>query len=149
MCSLGTQFVTWKNGELWTHDSDTYNNFYGRQYDSTITLVFNVAGLQKKTWESITEVASDIFDCPVIYTNSESYSGQVQQSSLIESDFKVYEGNPSAAIKRDANSIKGLINGDTLKGNYIAIKFRKQSAANLIYLNIVSVRYIDSPLTTK
>jgi len=149
MCALGTQFVTWKDGQLWTHDSDTYNNFYGVQYESTITLVFNVAGLQKKTWESITEVASDIFDCPVIYTNSESYSGQVQQSSLIESDFKVYEGNPSAAIKRDANSIKGLINGDTLKGNYIAIKFRKQSAANLIYLNIVSVRYIDSPLTTK
>jgi len=149
MCALGTQFISWKDGELYTHDNSQYNFFHGVQYDSTITLVFNVQGLEKKTWESITEVANTIFDCPVIYTNSESFAGQRQETNLSESNFKVYEGNPSAAILRDINSRKGRINGDTMKGNYIAIKFRKQNASNLIYLSIVSVKYIDSPLTSK
>ena len=149
MCALGTQFISWKDGQLYTHDNSQYNFFHGVQYDSTITLVFNAQGLQKKTWENITEVASTIFDCPVIYTNSESFPGQRQETSLDESNFTVYEGNPSAAILRDINSRKGRINGDTMKGNYIAIKFRKQNASDLIYLSIVSARYIDSPLTSK
>lgn len=150
MVTLGTQFISFKDGQLYTHDNSAfYNQFFGVDYESNITMVFNTQGLEKKTWEAITEVANVKWDCPLIYTNVESYAGQRQETNLNVGEIKPYESNFSGSIKRDINSRKGKINGDIIKGNYIAIKFRVQNASNLIYLSIVSVRYVDSPLTTK
>ncbi len=149
MCALGTQFVTWLNTDLYTHDSLTYNRFYYEDYESNITVVFNMNGLEKKTFESLNEIASTIWDCPLIYTNVETYSGQRQESSIPEAWFKVLEGNPAASILRDTHSPKGLLNGNFMKGNWLAVKFRRQSASNLIYLSVVSMRFVDSPLTAK
>ena len=50
---------------------------------------------------------------------------------------------------RDVESAKGLINGDFMKGNYMAVKLRRVDASNLVNLGIVSVRYLDSPVTAK
>ena len=149
MVSIGTLFITFKDGQLYTHDSTTYNEFYGGNYESNVTLVFNQNPLEKKTWESITEVSSGVFDCPLIYTNTLTRPGQRQESLLVVNNFKAYENNFSAAIRRDINSAKGLVNGDFMKGNYMVIKFRISDASNLVNLNMVSVRYIDSPLTTR
>lgn len=149
MVSLGTLFITFKDGELYTHDNSRYNEFYGGNYESNVTLVFNPTPLEKKSWQSITEVASDLFDCPLVYTNSPSYPGQRQESRISAANFKQFEGNFSAPILRDLNSAKGLINGDFMKGNYMAVKLRRVDASNLVNLGIVSVRYLDSPVTAK
>ena len=55
MCNLRTLMVTFKDGGLYTHDSSVYNNFYGAQYDTEITIGFNAIPLGKKTFLSFRE----------------------------------------------------------------------------------------------
>lgn len=147
MVTLGTLLISFKDGQLYTHDSASYNTFFGATYDSTITPVFNKAELMKKTFTALEEVSSQVWDCPEIETSLNSHTTVKQQSSLITEDFEELEGNFNASFLRDRNSIGGLIGGDALKGNYMKVKFRAQSPTNLVTLILVSVSSIDSPLT--
>lgn len=137
---------TWNEGQLYIHNSDTYCNFYGVQYDCEIQLVFNGNLEEKKTWLAITEIANTIWGCPLIYTNVNSYGTQRQETSLVNQEFATLEGNFYAAIKRDANSRGGKINGGTMKGNYCVITLRKSDASDYCYITEVQVKTIDSPL---
>jgi hypothetical protein len=147
MTSLGTLLIAFKNGQLWTFDSTRYNSFFGVDYESSITPVFNDVPLQKKSQLSISENASSTWDCPVIYSNVNTYGNQRQETNLVSAEFTVLEGMPTASIKRDANSPGGKINGYFMKGNWLAVKFRKENASTLEYLSIVSLNYNNSPLT--
>lgn len=137
----------WLNGQMYIFNSDIYCNFFGVQYGASITCVFNQSLTTKKTWIGISEVSNTIWDCPNIYTNIKNGTGSNQQSTLIEKEFTLLEQMPSASFKRDMNSAGGKINGNQLKGNYIVIQFRKLNASELVYLDAVSVKFIDSPLT--
>lgn len=147
MVSLGALLISFKNGKLYTHDSTSYNTFYGTAYDSYIIPVFNDKLLEKKTWLSVNQVSSDVWDCPDIYGNAKTYGSQKQQTNIVAAEFANLESNFSASLKRDTNSPGGKINGFPIKGNWLAIKFRKQSATSLITLDMVSVKFLDSPLT--
>ncbi len=138
----------WLNGEMYSFTNiNAYCNFFGTQYEPSWTKVYNKDLLQKKTWMALNEVANIIWDCPQIYTRLAS-AGTVQQSNLITQDFAELEGQYSASFLCDANSLGGLINGDSLKSELIVIKFRVQAsqASQLVTLSLVSVRYVDSQL---
>lgn len=139
----------WKNGQLYIHDSDTYCNFFGVQYAASITVPFNQNLLQKKSWIGVTEIANRVWNCPLIYTNVNSYAGQRQESELIDVDFTGFEGNYQASFLRDIHSLDGIINGDNLKGNYLVAKFNVSNASSLVYLSELSVKFINSPVTIK
>ena len=47
--SLNNEYYTFKNGELYEHSNQTRSNFYGTQYDSTVTPIFNDAQQALKT----------------------------------------------------------------------------------------------------
>jgi len=142
---------SWVGGELYKHEvnGNNYCNFYGEQFDCELTLVFNPNITEKKSWLSLMETANTTWDCPEIYTDTESYAGQRQETTLVAAEFQVLEGKPSTSLKRDSNSNGGKINGQFLKGSYISIKFRKQNASNLVTLSEILVSYNDSPLTSK
>jgi hypothetical protein len=149
MTTLGIVLVTFKDGNLYTHDSADYNNFYGQQYDSSVTLVFNEAPLDKKTFLAIGEVASQIWDVPEIKTDINSYGTTKMTSNLVDSDFAQLEGSFEATILRDQNSIGGLIGGDTMKGKVLTATFRAKNPASLVSLNLLSLKYINSPLNNR
>ena len=141
---------SWLNGQLYKHDNTTdYCEFYGVQGDAYVTVSFNPSIYVKKSWNSLTEIASDIWIVPNMYTNTYTYGATKQQSSLNEAEFTVLEANPTAAIKRDANSSGGKINGNFMKGNYLVVKFQKTNANNLVNLSEVSARFTDSPLNVR
>lgn len=150
--SLCAEDVTYsfKNGVLWVHDNyNGYCNFYGVQATPDITTVFNQNLIQKKTWISISEVANSIWSCPVIYTNVNSYGTQRQQTNLIQADFAVLEGNQHASLLKDVNSIGGIVNGDSMKGNWVAVKFQGLNPNNFVFLSEISMKYIISNLTNR
>ncbi len=149
MCEVGTLLIAFKNGGLYTHDGTDYNTFFGVTYDSTITPVFNQSNLEKKTYMAISEVASEVWDCPEITTSLNSYGTTKQQSNLIIQDFETKEGVHHAGFLRDVNSQGGLIEGDSLKGINVSIKFRKENPINLVTLDVLSLEYKDSALTAK
>jgi hypothetical protein len=145
MISAEDVMYAWHNGNLYSHDSDTYCNFFGTQYEPYIDVVFNQNSTEKKTWIGLSEVANTTWECPVIYSNVMSYGSQRQQTYLVKSEFKVLEGMPSASIKRDVYSKGGKINGNAMKGNYLVVRFRKTGATELFSLSEVIAKYIDSP----
>lgn len=147
MCTLGVLLIAFKNGQLWTHDGTSYNTFFGTTYDSSVTMVFNKAMLQKKTFMSVTESASALWDCPLIETQSDTYGTTNQSSSLVDAEFRNLEGQYHSDFRRDANSNGGRINGNFLKGSWIKVKFRSKTPTNLVTLSQATVRSIDSPLT--
>lgn len=152
-CCLGTLLISFLNGDLWTHDSAVYNNWYGVQYESSITIPYNENLLQKKAWISLAQVGNKTWDCPEIESSLDSIPslGLKQQSNLIEQDFAVLEGMPTASFLGDELSPGGLINGDRLRGFYLIVKYRMaaQRATNYTYLAATSVMFIDSPLNTR
>ena len=152
MGDLNTKLFSFKDGEIWAHDNNsTYCNFYGVQGNAFITTVFNTNSLDKKTWISIMETGSTTWACPIIYTqmNTGGNSGLKQESELLESDFQTLETEYHASFLRDTNSQGGLLEGDSLKGGYIVIKFEKTNANSFVYLNSATTKYINSPLNNR
>jgi len=151
MGELNTTLFSFKNGGIWRHtNSTTFCNFYGVQYGASITTVFNTASLDKKTWISIMETGNAVWACPVIYTQMNTGGVTTQQtSSLLEADFSTLEAEYQASFLKDSTSPGGLIEGDSLKGGYIVIKFEKTSANSFVYLNSATTKYINSPLNNR
>ena len=139
---------SWKEGQLYKHavNGANYCNFYGTQYDAYITVVFNPNIGMKKSWNSVAEVANDTWVVPTAYTDTLTYPGQRQESSLIQQEFQILEAMPTASWKRDVYSPGGKWSGQFLKGGYLVAKFQKTSASNSIYLQQIIVRFTDSPL---
>ena len=146
MESLGTLLTSFKDGALWTHDSDTYNQFYGVDYESNIVVVFNDHPTTKKSWQAIEESSNVVWDCPEITTQVNTYGSTPQASTLVAAEFTLLEGQYSSAIKRDSNSTGGKINGNFMKGNWMKVKFRVADASEFVFLNVISVKFVQSQL---
>jgi len=148
--TLGINMCSFEGGILYTHDNDTeYNDFFGVKYDSYITSVFNKAENAVKTFKAIEMLVSEKWDCPEITTSSNEYGTTKQQSNLVEGDFEQFEGKYNAAFLCASNSLGGISNGSTLKGNLVTIKIRKQTPARLVTLSSVTVSGIESKYNLK
>jgi hypothetical protein len=141
--------VTFSSGRLYTHDSPTYNNFYGTQYDSYVTAMFNDDAVIKKSFEHITYVGTEGFDAPEIHTSNFSYGSTRQKTSIKAGAFVDKENEWHAAIPKDENSgtsaVQGKIDGKmVMKGQWLKVKFRFQSASNFLFLFAVILGYAAS-----
>lgn len=150
MVTLATVFISFKNGQLYTHDNPNYNTFFGQPAaDSSVTLAFNANPLDKKTFMSVGEVASQIWDVPQIQTDINSFGNVKMESNLVDADFNELEGTYEAPILRDVNSIGGILEGDSMKGKYMTMKFRAKAPTSLVSLNLLSLKSINSPLNNR
>lgn len=146
--SANDVIYSWNGGYLYKHTSENpYTFFYGIQYPAEIGVVFNDNLLEKKSWHALSEVANAVWACPEIYSNVNTYPGQRQETNLIAVEFTTLEGMPSSAIKRDAYSPGGKVNGQFMKGNWLRVKFRVENASNFVFLNEVTATFSDSPKT--
>lgn len=131
------KLASFKNGQLYIHDSSTQNNFYGTQYSSSITLVFNKDNILKKTFDYLTLDSTDYWTSATMGDVNTSLG---QSSNLVQSDYEIHEGLYHGALQRDNNSLGGVINGDYLKGTWLETKF-SNSATNLVYLSGLYLGY--------
>jgi len=51
--SLNNKYYTFKNADLWVHDNETRNNFYGTQYNSSIKFIFNDSPGSIKSYKTL------------------------------------------------------------------------------------------------
>lgn len=145
-CTIGNLLVSFQNGVLYTHDNPVYNHFFGVDYPSYITFVFNQNPAEGKRFLSIDERANVIWNCPEIETSLISFGTTPQQSNIVDGDFELVEGKWCGKFNQDQNSIGGLINGNDMRGMYIKIKFQVDSAETFVNLSQILLNYIDSPL---
>jgi len=87
-------FYTFKSGRMYIHETNaTRNNFYGVQYNTTLSIVSNINPSMVKTYESISLEG----DAPWAAT----FSNSSQQSSVAVGAFEERERNYYAHINRD------------------------------------------------
>jgi hypothetical protein len=150
MGDVNNLLITFKDGQLWKHTSSvSHCNFYGDQYDCYIDIVFNDTPLDRKTFSAIMQTASSPWYCPSIKSQVNTYGSTPQQTYINEARFNLQEGQYNSAILRDINSSGGLINGDTIKGNYLIVRFQKGNPTGFNFINTVSLKYITSPLNVR
>jgi hypothetical protein len=149
MGALNNLFITYTGGQLWKHDNPVFCNFYNAQKSASITTIFNDAPLDKKSFLSIMETANTVWYCYNIESQLNSYGTVPQVTYINAARFALLEGQYYSAILRDANSPGGIINGDTIHGNYLKIVFKIDSANTFSYLNTVSLNYNNSPLNLR
>ncbi len=71
--SLGSTYYTFKEGDLWKHNSNsTINNFYGDQYYSSLTMLFNASPGSSKGFKTLN------------YTGSKSVEYNNSKDAIIE-----------------------------------------------------------------
>jgi hypothetical protein len=150
--SAEEDFYTFLNGQLYFHDNNPntntapYCNYFGVQYPCYVKTVFNQNLIEKKTFISIAELASQIWEAPLIYTNQYTYGTTRQQSKLIPANFATLEGLFETSFMRDINSPGGWINGYTMKGSYLGIQLQVTNPTGLVWISEVKLKYITSPL---
>lgn len=144
--SAGNLLITWKNGELWSHNNTSaYANFYGTQYNPSIKLVFNENQNIKKHYTTITTLGNTVWTAA---TNGDVNTNMNQQSKLIQADFKVKDDKSHAAFKRDVNSTGGLYNGNVLKGSWLEVNLKPVNPQSLVDLYYVELG-IQQPLNNR
>jgi hypothetical protein len=154
MASLGDLLITYKNGDTWTHDGDLFNNFYGTQFPSTITPVFNQASQVKKKFLSVAYRSNKVWSSPskgdVMTSTVNQQTNMQQQSKILESQYELQETILTSAFNYDMNSRSdermGLWEGDPLGGDYCVVKFVCPAASSreLVHFNLPYINYIPS-----
>lgn len=142
MVVIENLFLSFKNGQLWKHDSALFNTFYGASFSSFITGVFNDNAKIKKSFNRVAYQSNQVWVSPTngdITTDSINIQTLLPQISQLKSvDYELSEaGYRYAALLRDANSgldpQMALVEGDYLNGSYCIIKF-VYNGTNFAYL---------------
>jgi len=96
MTNLSGRFYTFKNGELYLHNADDFNTnrFYGAQYDSSVSVIFNDGATENKMFKTLA-VNSDVAWGAVVTTDLDS-------GSMIASHFVEKEGDFTTYVRRNA-----------------------------------------------
>jgi len=138
-----TGYVLFKNGRLYVaNDSDIRNNFFGTQFTSKVTTLFNQDPTSIKFFLNQLQESTDV------WSNTSITNQFGQESSLIEGDFDEFEGVYKAFYLRDANTPNvdlPLIEGDTLRCHSLVCELENYNTEE-VKLFAVSSRYSLSEL---
>jgi hypothetical protein len=132
--------ISFKNGQLYVHDSTTYCNYYGTQYKPSVTLVFNDAENVKKRYNTMTLLANKVWTPD---TNGDITTNLGQSSSLQSTDFLLKDDKWHVSFKRDASSTGGLYNGNVLKGGWAQIKLKPVNGNEFVNLYYIELSILE------
>jgi hypothetical protein len=152
--ALGENIVSFKDGELWLHDTNnTYNNFYGEQYSSILRFVSK--SVANKTFWGIREIAGSVWSCSeiIIPPNSSYPTGML--SRVKSGNFKLEEGDWWADFRRDINDpnpnlvteLEKLLRGRRLRGETMEVELTNNDT-NKTFLRMAEIFQALSQITT-
>lgn len=123
MAGMNNTFYTWKNGSLYTHDTNsTRNQFYGVNYSSQITTIFNQDPTTLKMFKTVSLESNDTWS---LTSTTDINTGIIDDSWFIDK-----EGHWFAFIRRNtgdadhkAISTQGIGQVQTYAANVITFGF--------------------------
>jgi len=148
VCCENLLYSFW-NGNVYTHNSTNYANYYGVQHPVNINPLYIYPALEKKNFLALTQVCSQPWESPEIYTNTNSYGTQRQESNLVAADYALLGADYHAGFWFDQHSQAGLIDGDVLSGNLLSILFQLDDPAVFAYLSNISISWTENKMTNK
>lgn len=141
---INTKIVSFKDGQLWLHDSnEVHNNFYGVQYTSKVSPVFNIEPDKSKVLLNISTESQDKW-VGIEITNP---AGQL--SDLRDTDYTTNETGYSANVLRDRNTPNivlpqiPLLHGDLMR-DYSFTTLLECTSTDLSILRFVNFNVIPS-----
>lgn len=142
----GIDIVTFKDGHLYTHNTNSvYNNFYEEQQDSRVEVVSHENPNAIKFYKNIAEESTSVWDM------IEGKNQVGQSTNLIKEDFETIESHHYAAFWKDVNTpniAEPLIEGDDMRSYTMSLLLRNDSVT-LEKLFSVGIRYETSELSGK
>ncbi len=156
MVKFGNDFFTFLQGELWEHNRDDVprNNFYGNQFTTKLTFVFNQNPENNKILCSIRFDGKGNWEVPVINTEKTDSFPNGMLSKIKSGNFKIISGKKWADFKRDMNDprfsnivnpvtrqLQSLMNGRELQGSYAELTFE---CADIVETRLKSVEIFYS-----
>lgn len=135
---LGNDYITFKNGALWLHDTGLYCNFYGTQSDCFVKFVVNNEPGVVKLLDNILQEGTGLWTATIEIPATPSYPSGMA-SRLISNKWFRYEGQYRADFLRDEtdNSSRftsiadstirlttALLNGRPLRGEIAVITLK-------------------------
>lgn len=141
-------FYTFKNGELWKHNTNELrNNFYGEQFTSQISFYVHLNPDEVKLFENMRQHSNKVWSA--IDIEIPPYFGKPngQKSRLKKGRFKNLQGSWFASFLRDINDsrfstdLESLMRGAELQGNVMKITIEND---DLVEVRLVSVDIIVS-----
>jgi hypothetical protein len=123
-CASGNQLFSFKNGTPYIHNNTVYGNFYGTQYDTSITFVVNEVSDLEKLWQWVL-MQSNSDQIRLNITNEDG------QSTFIDvGEYRLRAKNYYSDIRRDVNTNAALIeshqvarlHGDRMRSKSITVE---------------------------
>lgn len=151
--SIGNVFVSFKNGELWVHDSGLYNNFYGTQYEQQIDFaanmvfdkvkVFDFVGINTNNNKFVSASATKAWDVAFVIVEPSVQYPQGLYSYIPAGKLRHKEGILYGDILRDVytpmtgTTLNKLINGRPMRGTAARIMLRNKSDQSVVLNGVI------------
>lgn len=164
--SLRNNFYSFKDGNIWLHYADpvltgiNYGNFYGQQYNSSVTLIFNPEVSMSKNFNTVNYEGSTGWKLESIYSDSDiglpilatvnTLNLASLENQLFVNNFKRKENKYFGNIINNTQSTYGeVIYGQSvngIKGFYATVNlvFENQPTPQYSELFSVSSNYVKS-----
>lgn len=151
----GMEFIAFKSGELWRFSGNPlYNNFFGVQYTSKVTIVGNQNYGKINQFIGIGEETNTVWSCPSLKTPPRAQYPNGMESRLIKSKFRPVMGVQYAAIMKDMNTPNrssvqdALLNGRDMTGHVLVIELENDST-EFVKLDAINIRYVPQEYSKK
>jgi hypothetical protein len=125
---IGNQVLSFKDGELWLHDSnDIYNNFYGVQYGSKMQFVLNGDYPKVKVPLSVWYRGQGAWGSKLTVPPSDSYPTGME-TEMIPSQFRLENNGYYASVLRNkldprfTDVQQAWVNGDSVTGATVDVE---------------------------
>lgn len=128
MANFMTDFFTFKNGEMWIHNkNELYNNFYGKQYNSSVKFVANNQASLHKIYYGIKMDSNRKWWVPNMETEKNEKFPNGTKSRLTKNNIIQEDGKYWADILKDmgdprfSSSLQALFNGREVQGSVLTV----------------------------
>ena len=115
--SLNNEYYTFKNGELYEHSNQTRSNFYGTQYDSTVTPIFNDAPTSIKNFKTLSYEGTEGWTADVTTNLQEGEVTDWKKRESLFFNFIKGKATTLANIDTEEFAVQGLGNAGTITRN--------------------------------
>jgi len=108
--SLNNEYYTFKNGELYEHSNQTRSNFYGTQFNSTVTPIFNDAPTSIKNFKTLSYEGDEGWTADVTTNMQDGEVTSWKKKESLFFNFIKGKATTLANIDTEEFSVQGLGN---------------------------------------
>ena len=147
MVGMNGFFYTWAGGNLYRHNTNVLrNNYYGVQYNSTITSVFNEAAMTIKLFKTMSYESDDEWECTSLFTDLSA--GSMLSTYFVQKEGEWFtflrENDGSVNFKARSSAGIGTILSATGPIGAIVVTFNLDDLGSILSVGDIAYQVVNS-----